>query len=40
MGYTEDDLIELIARHDSLEPFYRSKLDDLRADRMAEGGET
>lgn len=32
MEYTEDDLIDLIARHDEHEAFYRQKLDELRTE--------
>lgn len=32
MGYTEEELLALIERHDEHEDFYRSKLADLRSD--------
>ncbi len=35
MNYEEDDLLDLIERHDENEEFYRAKLAELRADNEA-----
>lgn len=34
MGYTEDDLIDLIARHDKHEAYYREQLALIRAEEI------